>query len=245
VIPSDGGSTIGLIYGAIGSFLILLLAFFGVRKRWYVAWLGSLDKWLRSHIYLGLLVMVILALHTGGRLHDRVAVIALVMAVIVVGSGIFGAVMYTTVPRLLTATEGGLIPEQVSEELNRLTKVMARIASERSQPFQRIYDQLMRESEPGVLAGWRLLLSGSRNRPQSATDWPALVARVPRIEEDDLRELLVLSRQRKELLIRLRDHQRYRNILEAWLYVHVPFTFALIAFAAAHVAAVFYYGPIR
>ena len=54
--------------------------------------------------------------------------------------------------------------------------------------------------------------------------------------------MLVVSRQRRELLLRLVYQQRYKNILEFWLYIHIPFTIALIAFAVLHIAAVFYYG---
>jgi hypothetical protein len=56
--------------------------------------------------------------------------------------------------------------------------------------------------------------------------------------------MLVVSRQRRELLIRLVYQQRYKNILEFWLYIHVPFTIALIVFAVIHVVAVFYYGRV-
>ena len=56
--------------------------------------------------------------------------------------------------------------------------------------------------------------------------------------------MLVASRQRKELLIRLIYQQRYKNVLEFWLYIHIPFTILLLLFAVIHVAAVFYYGRI-
>ena len=56
--------------------------------------------------------------------------------------------------------------------------------------------------------------------------------------------MLVVSRQRKELLIRLVLQQRYKNILESWLYVHIPFTIALLVLAVVHVIAVFYYGRV-
>ena len=79
---------------------------------------------------------------------------------------------------------------------------------------------------------------------QAAGDWSNLISLVGRDEQDDLRQMLVISRQRKELLLRLIYQQRYKNILEAWLYVHVPFTVALILFAVLHVVAVFYYRKI-
>ena len=67
------------------------------------------------------------------------------------------------------------------------------------------------------------------------------LTRVPAEEQEELRQLLVLSRQRSELLQRLIAQQRYRNLLGAWLYIHVPLSIALLVLVAAHLVAVFYY----
>lgn len=238
-----GGSTWGLAYGFTGLFLILLLAFFGIRKRAYRSTFGTLEQWLQSHIYLGILVLVVLLFHTGGRFNDRVAVAALILLAIVVLSGIAGAVLYTTVPRLLTEVESNLTADEISEQLNGLGRAMARLASGRSAPFQKIYDEAIRRSTPGFLVGWRLLLAGRRrDRSRENADWSRLLALVPKSEQEELRQMLVLSRQRGELLLRLIYQQRYKNVLEAWLYVHVPVTIALLVVTAVHVVAVFYYG---
>lgn len=237
-----GGSTYGLAYGIAGTALILLLAFFGIRKRWYRSTFGTLEQWMQSHIYLGLLVMVVLLFHTGGRFHDKIAVTALVLVAIVVASGIAGAILYATVPRMLTEVESELTVEEIADQLNQLARSMARIASGRSAPFQRIYDELLRQTAPGGLAGWRLIVSAARRKPQQDADWARLIALVPREEQEELRQMLVVSRQRRELLLRLVYQQRYKNILEFWLYIHIPFTIALLAFAALHIAAAFYYG---
>ena len=97
-----------------------------------------------------------------------------------------------------------------------------------------------------MLAGWRLLLArlGRKRRDQDPADWSRLIALAPKDEQDELRQLLVVSRQRKELLLRLIFQQRYKNILEFWLYIHVPFTIALLVFAVLHLVGVFYYGRI-
>jgi hypothetical protein len=240
-----GGSSLGLTYGIIGSLLILLLAFFGIRKRWYRSTFGTLEQWLQSHIYLGVLVLVILLYHTGGRFNDQIAVTALLLLAIVVASGIFGAILYVTVPRLLTEVESDLTVAEISEQLNQLGKQMARIASGKSPVFQRIHDELMAVSTPGWLGGWRLLFSRRRPASGDQSDWTDLLRLVPKSEEDDLRQLLIVSRQRSELLIRLMHQQRYKNILDVWLYVHIPFTIALLVFTAVHVVAVFYYGRLR
>lgn len=240
-----GGSNYGLAYGIAGTVLILLLAFFGIRKRWYRSTFGTLEQWLQSHIYLGLLVLVVLLFHTGMRFSDRIAVATFVLLAVVVASGILGAILYVTVPRLLTEVESNLTVEEMSDQLNQMARAMARIASGRSAAFQRIHDELTRQTTPRGLAGWRLLLSRGRRAKQEATDWAHLIGLVPKEEQEDLRQMLVLSRQRKELLLRLIYQQRYKNILEAWLYVHVPFTIALLVMTVVHVAAVFYYGRIE
>lgn len=240
-----GGSPIGLLYGTIGFALILLLSFFGIRKRWYRSRLGTLEQWMQSHIWLGVLVMIILLLHTGGRFEDKVAVATLIVMAIVVASGIVGAVLYVTIPRMLTEVESNLTVDEISDQLNQLGKSMARIAGGRSAPFQRIHDELARQATPGVLAGWRLLLSRlGRRKKQDPADWARLIALVPKEEQDELRQMLVLSRQRRELLLRLIFQQRYKNALEVWLYVHVPFTLALLVLSIVHIAAVFYYGRV-
>lgn len=240
-----GGSLIGLIYGTAGYLLILLLAYYGIRKRSYRSTFGTMEQWLQSHIYLGLLVLVLLVLHTGGRFNDTVAVTTLILAAVVILSGIAGAIFFVTVPRLLTEVESNLTVDEISQQLNQLGRNMARVASNRSAPFIRIYDGLMAEAMPGWLAGWRLLFSRMRRgSSQGTADWSKLLSLVGKDEQEQLRQMLVFSRQRKELLMRLMYQQRYKNILEFWLFIHVPVTFALIVFGTVHVIAVFYYGKV-
>jgi hypothetical protein len=41
--------------------------------------------------------------------------------------------------------------------------------------------------------------------------------------------------------MRIRGAMRIRALLEVWLYIHVPVTFALIAALTVHVISVFFY----
>jgi len=252
-----GGSPAGIAYGIFGTVAILVLIAFGVRKRWYRSTWGTLDGWLQSHIYLGLLSALVILFHSGFRFHDRVAVAAFVTLGVVVASGFVGASLYTSVPRRLSKVESDLTPAELSAQIQQLADGMARIAGSRSQPFQEVCKGLLAESLPGRLAGWRLMLTARGAGPRWATSgpgvsggpgggggpapWAVHLTRVPPAEQEDLRQLLVLSRQRSELLERLVAQQRYRNLLGAWLYVHVPLSIALLALVAAHLAAVFYY----
>jgi hypothetical protein len=249
-----GGSPMGIVYGALGLLAILVLLYFGVRKRSYRSTWGTLDGWLQSHIYIGLLSAVVIVLHTGLRFHDRVAVAAFATLLVVVASGVVGASLYSSVPRRLSEVESDLTPEEISAQVKQLADSMARLAASRSRPFQQVCQGLIAESVPGRMAGWKLMLDrrGTERRPQATAlgapasagqpaPWAAHLARVPGGEQEDLRQLLVLSRQRRELLEQLVAQQRYRNLLGAWLYLHVPLSIALLALVTAHLLAVFYF----
>jgi len=243
---THGGSAFGLAYGVLGTLSILILLYFGVRKRSYRSTFGTLEAWLQSHLYLGLLAAVLILFHTGFRFQDKVAIAAFVVLLVVVVSGVWGALVYTSVPRRLTEVEGDLAPEAMSEQLNQLARTMARLAAVRSVPFQKVCQGLVAESVPERLAGWKLLFGAGRGKKtrDEASPWAAELARVPAAEQEDLRQLLVLARQRRELLQRLLAQQRYRNLLSVWLYLHVPLSIVLVALVAAHLIAVFYFSKL-
>lgn len=244
-----GGSWPGIAFGILATLLIGLLLWYGVRKRQYRSRWGTMEAWLQSHVYLGLLSLVVVLYHSGFRFQDKVAVAALVVLGLVVLTGLFGAILYTTVPRLLTDVQGDATPEEISVEIHRFTRSMARLANGKSPAFQRIHERLVGEMEPRPLSGWRILFRPARLAtfrgagPGGAEGgpWTELLRRVNREEQEDLRELLVRSRQAREQLHRLVAQQKYKNLLEVWLYAHVPLSLALVVLVLAHLVAVFYY----
>lgn len=247
-----GGTGIGLTLGFTAFALIVVLMLYGVRKRAYRSRAGRMETWLQSHVWLGVLSLAVVLLHGGFRFADKLAVAALAALALVVATGLAGAILYTTVPRLLTEVESDLSPAESSQRLNQIAQSMARLAAGRSAAFQRIQRSLLAESRPRRLAGWRIVLTGRRRRgaeagaeDRSENDagpaWQALLGRVERDEHEELRRLLVLSRQHKELHQRLIYQQRYRNLLDAWLWLHLPLSLALLVLAVAHGAAALYY----
>lgn len=241
-----GGSLVGVTYGVLATLSILVLLYFGVRKRSYRSTFGTLEAWLQSHIYLGLLSAVLVLCHTGFRFQDKVAVAAFLVLLAVVATGVWGAVLYTSVPRRLTAVEGDLTPEKMGEQLNQLGRSMSRLAAGRSEPFRSVCEGLLAELVPVRMAGWKLLFGAGRDRRGNgeAAPWAAQLGKVPAAEQEELRQLLVLARQRRELHQKLLAQQRYRNLLEVWLYLHVPLSLALVALVAAHLIAVFFFSKV-
>jgi hypothetical protein len=271
-----GGTTMGLLYGTLATVAILVLLYFGVRKRAYRSTWGTLEGWLQAHIYIGLLAAAVVLFHSGFRFHDRVAVAAEVTLLVVVGSGILGVGLYRAVPRRLSEVEGDLTPADLAAQLQQLADGMVRLASRRTPAFQQVCRGLLAATVPGPLAGWRVMLSRSAigrrragadtaagsaaggpglggpgltgGRPGSGAGarggvapWAVQLPLVPAEEQEELRQLLVMSRQRGELLEQLVAQQHFRNLLAAWLYVHVPLSVALVVLVVAHLVAVFYF----
>ena len=65
------------------------------------------------------------------------------------------------------------------------------------------------------------------------------------LAEANLRRMLKLCEhdlaRKDELLGRARRDVRYKALLDLWLYVHVPLSFALLAALISHIVAVFFY----
>jgi hypothetical protein len=237
---AHGSSPVGLVYGGLALLLLLFLLSYSARKRYHRGVPGSLETWCQAHLYLGLLVVVAVLLHSGFRFEDKVAVAALVVMGLVSASGLFGAVLYTVVPFLLTGAESNLSPAELSSQLNQQALVMNRLTADRSEALQEISRMVVANSRPGRLAGWRLMLRAPSAQGESAP-WRARLADVPPAEAKDLDQLLVQVRQFEELQRALKHQQRYRNLLLVWLYLHVPLSAALVVLVAAHLVAAFYY----
>ena len=237
-----GGSVMGLIYGVIGSIIIVVLMYFGVRKRRYKSSLGTLENWLHAHIYLGILVFFIILFHSGFRFHDRVATAALILLALVFVSGIIGVLLYTYVPPLLTDVESKLSAEQISSQINQLAQVIRRLAADKSPAFRDYSLNLLRMEQPKSLAGWRIMAPALSPRARTvATPLASDLELIPLGERAEFIQLLALANQMKDLRETLIHKQRYINIMAAWLYVHVPLSFAMLVAIFAHVAAFFFY----
>jgi len=237
-----GGSLMGVIYGVAGFIIILLLMYFGVRKRSYTSSLWTLQDWLHAHVYLGILVFFIILFHSGFRFHDSVAVAALILLTLVFVSGIIGAVLYTYIPPLMIDVESKLSAQQISDQINQLAQVIRRLSADKSTAFQDYCANFLRAEQPKSFAGWRIMAPGATARPATGrTPLAGELELIPPAERSEFVQLLALANQMKELHRSLIQKQRYINTMAAWLYIHVPLSFAMLLAIVTHIAAFFYY----
>jgi hypothetical protein len=238
----NGGSWYGYVLGTIGALLILWLTLLGVRKRAMTRGNWSLKAWTSAHVYLGLSLIVVGTLHTGFQFGWNVHTLAYGLMMLVIVSGIYGISVYASLPRELSDNSAEFTRPQMIDAVQKIDKQL-QIAA---QPLGVEDTEIVRMSmdDNPFRGGVLRRLSGNYPRCRTAKAGRLLRQRmgVATGEYQDALEAVVKLLERKSAALgRIREHMRVRALLEVWLYVHVPVTFALIAALAAHIVSVFFY----
>lgn len=222
---------------------VLFLAAYNVRKKLPMLPLGSSAGWLQCHIYAGLLSGVLFAVHIGyrvpnGGLETGLAALYLIVFLSGVGGLVLSRVLAT---RLTTRGDEVLferipvIVRRIREEvqgmvLNCISETETSMVPEfyrvRLQPFfarpRYQVHHLVHSNRP-----YQSLLLEMRSQHRYLNDR----------ERDVMREIEDCVQIKNTL-----DYQyTLQSTLKHWLFLHVPLTYALLIFAAAHIVLVYSY----
>lgn len=239
---ANGGSWYGYLLGTIGFGLILWLTALGIRKRNITRKAWSLKAWTSAHMYLGLSLIVIATLHTGFQFGWNVHTLAYALMMIVILSGIYGVTAYAVLPKELSDNRGEMTAVQMIDAVDSIDKQIQISAQPLSDEDSAVVLASLGENPFGG-GLWRRL-TGSSKRGGNAEALKVIRRRLAESEGEAaiaLDQVTVLLQRKAAALSRIRRHVRIRAMLEIWLYVHIPVTFALIAALIAHVISVFFY----
>lgn len=230
----NGGTWYGYTLGTIGLGLILWLSLLGVRKRRINPGAWSLKAWTSAHVYLGLSLIVVGTLHTGFQIGWNVHTLAYVLMLLVIATGIYGVVVYATLPASLSANRKEMTRAQMLDALTAIDR------------------QLESAAQPLGRAEADLVIAALAQDVFHGGAWGRLTGSYPRCAttralkgmggaSDEVARVAALLEKRREQLAQIRGALRIRALLEVWLFIHIPLTIALIAALTAHVISVFYY----
>jgi hypothetical protein len=240
--PPNGGTALGYVLGAWGLGLIVWLAWFGVRKRRYGVGRRNLEDWLSAHVYLGLGLIVIATLHTGFQFGWNVHLLAYVLMMLVIASGVFGVYAYARYPALITENRRGMA---LREMLAQIAELDAKAREISATLGENIHGEVMAAAEALRLGGsaLRQLRGRDRNCPAARALGRVreLALDMPAGETEKGHQLIELLARKVQFVERARRDLRFKAVMDVWLYVHVPLTFALMAALTAHVVSVFFY----
>lgn len=230
----NGGTWYGYTLGTIGVGLILWLSLLGVRKRRINPGAWSLKAWTSAHVYLGLSLVVVGTLHTGFQIGWNVHTLAYVLMLLVIATGIYGVVVYATLPASLSANRKEMTRAQMLDALTAIDRQLETAA----QPLARAEADLVIAALGQDVFHGGVLARLTGHYPRCAT--AKALRGMGTASEAEMRVVALLEKRRDQLA-QIRGALRIRAALEIWLFVHIPLTIALIAALAAHVVSVFYY----
>jgi hypothetical protein len=238
----NGGTWLGYTLGGLGAALIVWLMWFGIRKRQYGGRGAPVEDWLSAHIYLGMALIIIGTLHTGFQFGWNVHTLAYVLMMIVIVSGVFGLFAYVRVPELMTHNRRGMTLVQMMQEISDLDAECREAALTLGDEI----NQIVLSAAQNTRIGGGVIRQLSGHDPDCSAAKASRAVRhladnAPPGQAEGYRLLLGLLARKEELLARARRDVRFKALLDIWLYVHVPLSFALLGALIAHIVSVFFY----
>src|SRR6266446_9861818 len=128
-----GGTPLGLIFGTVALSIFVFAALLGVRKKLVLWRVGTVQRWLRAHIWLTLLTIPLVILHSGFRLGGPMTTLLMALFAIVMVSGIYGLVLQHLMPRLMKER---LPAETVFEQIPHIRAQLAVAAEKMRDSFK-------------------------------------------------------------------------------------------------------------
>src|SRR6266550_5915539 len=246
--PSDhrspGGTPFGLVLGTISLGIFVFAALLGVRKKLPFLPVGNVQRWLRGHIWLTLLTIPLILLHSGFRLGAPMTTTLMVLYAIVMVSGIYGLILQHKLPTMMKES----LPAEIVFE--QIPNVRAQLCSAAENLQRNLKQQAtsglamlaINLSQEEVLAGFieqRLIpylrarrgeKYGLGHAREAAEIFRHLKLRVNEKYQPRVNEMRRWCEER-----RLTDTQvRMQHWLHGWLFVHVPLSFLLLLMTVWH-----------
>jgi hypothetical protein len=220
--------------------LMVLLALYNVRKKLTFLPLGASSTWLQLHLYVGLLTIFLFALHLDFRWPAGLFEVVLAfLYVVVAGSGLLGIYITRFFPSRLNACGEEVIFERIPLFISDLREeaedlVVKGVADANSTTVGDFYTRRLQSFFARPRHFWRHVLSTSPPRQGLLASIESQYRYLDKDEKATLKELEGLVCVKDDL-----DHQyALQAALKWWLFVHIPFTYALLIFVGAHILLV-------
>lgn len=237
-----GGTWLGYTLGSVGAAIIFFLLWFGVRKRQYQSSAIDLKSWLSAHVYLGVLLIIIVTLHTGFELGWNIHSLAYVLMLVVIFSGFYGVYAYLRFPRMMTEKMGEDTLESLFLKIADLDQEARKIALQLPDEINRAVLNASQQTRIG--GGFFQQLSGRQKNCPTASALLTIQNLGATLKDEHAktnRELYFQMLSKQTLVNRAREDVMFRARLAVWLYFHVPLSIALLAALIAHIVSVFFY----
>lgn len=177
-----GGSLVGLTYGMIAGSIIVFECLLGLRRTKLFRtsrWLGPAQFWMKAHIWLGLLAVPLVIMHSGWQWGGWLSTFVAGIFALVTASGIFGWYMQNLIPRwLIEAVPEETIHSQIDAVAAQLAADARRVVGLHA-PLAEMHELSARKRSE------HLVVAGAPRRVGT------MVERVPRPQQETPQELVI------------------------------------------------------
>src|SRR5580704_6266755 len=242
-----GGSAMGLTFGIAGYALMLYAGLLGARKQVPTWRIGRAQTWMRGHLWLGLLSLLLILFHGGFAFRGQLTLVMMLLLFIVIGSGILGAAIQHYVPAFMTSRvpletiyeEIPHVRAQLREEADQLAAsicgpvggagaeiALVEIEHDDRERFREVY---LRQVRP-YLADPETPDAELADPRRSGETFQALRRLLAEPVHGVLHDLENICEEEQQLSRQIRIYRW----LHAWLLVHVPLSITLLVLGAIH-----------
>ena len=239
----NGGTWFGYLLGTVSLGMMIWLMWFGIRKRsYYTTPLAPLRGWLSAHVYLGVVLLVLVPLHSGFQFGPNVHTLAYILMSLVILSGIVGVIFYSVIPGPMTENRPGQKIAGILENIADIDEEWAIKA--RTLPNEIAHAVSLSISDTHIGGGLLLQLSG--RDPKCGTRQAIQSVRKAAVDLkgtdlEGVEDVLEVLNRKNMLLGVVRRDAKWKALLDLWLLIHVPLAFATVVAVFIHVFVVFYY----
>ena len=128
-----GGTPLGLWFGSISLGIFVFAALLSLRKKIPLWRVGTVQRWLRAHIWLTILTIPLVILHSGFRFGGGMTTFLMLLYGIVMVSGFYGLFLQHIMPRLMKER---LPAETVFEQIPHIRSQLAVAAEKMRDSFK-------------------------------------------------------------------------------------------------------------
>lgn len=234
---ASGGSVYGIIVGILCALAIVYLMWFGIRKRSYHSYRTTVKGWLSAHVWIGISLLIAVPLHSGFEMGLNLHGLTYYLMVIVVLSGIWGAVNYKLLAPEVQSHRGLGSMKEFIEQIYLLSKSLDQLCFGKSDAFVSLRNQL---ETPWPLSLRQILLSPIPEELRSS-DRSLILAQIAPTEHDDAIKVLETAQKKREAVSYVMRESKTKLKLRLWLLLHLPMSFALLVALIAHIVVVLMY----
>jgi hypothetical protein len=251
-----GGTPLGLTFGALALGCMIFAALLSVRKRFPIWRIGRARIWMKAHLWLGFLALPLVLFHAAFHARGLLAAVLMLLTIVVVVSGIFGAWLQHTLPsRMFREVPYETIYDQIGV-------IRTQLAAEAQQHAANVTQMLAPARGAGATVVLTMLTVPELGDEVAAFDlfYQSQVATYLLAERKDATKMALYDRtvakqefenyrtlfpqaawppiaaledvceEKRQL-----DHQiRLHHWLHSWLLIHVPVSAALLLLACIH-----------